>query len=122
MSQMDLDLIPRCSICPGENRCVRGDGPINATIVCVGEEPGREEDSGGRPFIGAAGKEFNNNYLNLAGLHGDDIYITNARKCRQHQNKTPTYNEIRGCADPFIPHELNEINPANVILMGPGAC
>lgn len=129
MSRLELDLLPRCSICPNTNRCVRGDGPINVKVVCIGEEPGREEDEGGRPFVGAAGKEFNQNYLRLAGLvrniyeeTDSDVYVTNARKCRQHQNKTPTYNEMIGCANHFIPTELRVINPTYVILMGAVPC
>jgi uracil-DNA glycosylase family 4 len=81
-------------------------------------------------FIGDAGKEFNLTYLPLAGLFrpvwGDpqdaDVYVTNARKCRQHNNKTPTYNEMIGCANHFIPHELKEVNPTYVVLMGASAC
>lgn len=130
MSQIELDLLDRCAICPKTNRCVRGDGPITSRVVCIGEEPGKDEDAeGGRVFIGAAGREFNLTYLPLAGLYRNpydvmdaDVYVTNARKCRQHQNKTPTYKEMIGCADHFIPTELRVVNPTYVILMGAVPC
>lgn len=128
----DLIDLGRCAICPASNRCVLGDGPCGdngASVMCIGEEPGREEDNGGRAFIGMAGREFNLNYLPLAGLRrslydaGDsDVYVTNARKCRMGQNKTPTYNEMIRCANHFIPRELSVVNPAVVILMGSVPC
>ncbi len=119
----------RCSICPNTHRCVGGDGPSNARVMAIGEEPGHTEDAGGRAFIGAAGREFNLNYLALAGLRrslydaeDSDVYVTNARKCRMGQNKTPTYGEMIGCANHFIPYELGQINPAVVVLMGSVPC
>src|SRR5215510_11100 len=112
----------RCSICPGKNRCVLGDGPREAKVMCIGEAPGREEDAGGRPFIGQAGREFNENYLQLAGLKRDEIYITNTVKCRPDLNRKPSNKEAVGCAGHFLPHELADINPEVVVLMGATAC
>lgn len=112
----------RCATCTGDKRCVLGDGPRPARVAAVGEAPGREEDSGGRPFIGDAGKEFNHNYLPLAGLDRDDVYITNTRKCRPDNNRKPTKREAQGCADHFLPSELQAVRPEVVILMGATAC
>lgn len=112
----------RCSICPAKTRCVPGDGPSYARVACIGEAPGKTEDDGGRPFIGDAGKEFNLNYLSLAGLDRDDIYITNTVKCRPDNNRKPQFNELMGCAEHHIPGELARVNPEIVILMGATPC
>lgn len=112
----------RCPTCPARYRCVSGDGPIDARVMTIGEAPGREEDSGGRPFIGMAGKEFNRNYLQLAGLERDDVYVTNSVRCRPDLNRKPAPHEVKGCSSHFLPDELALINPEVVILMGATAC
>lgn len=90
--------------------------------MCIGEAPGFEEDRGGRPFIGRSGKEFNLNYLKIAGLSRDDIYITNSVKCRPDLNRKPSEREVKECASWWIPDEVNEVMPEVVILMGATAC
>lgn len=112
----------RCSTCPHTHRCVGPDGPIDASVFCIGEAPGYDEDQGGRPFIGRAGREFNEHYLHLAGLHRDEIYITNTVQCRPDQNRKPRYAEVWGCAPNHIPKELNRVGPKVVVLMGATAC
>jgi uracil-DNA glycosylase len=49
----------RCHACPlwqNATQTVFGDGPVSASVVLVGEQPGNDEDLGGKPFIGPAGK------------------------------------------------------------------
>lgn len=112
----------RCPICPIKYRCVAGDGPRPARVMCVGEAPGRTEDAGGRPFVGDAGREFNENYLHLAGLDRYEVYVTNTVKCRPDLNRKPSEKEAFGCAGHFLPGELAEVKPDVVILMGATAC
>lgn len=112
----------RCSICPNTHRCVAPDGPLDAEIFCIGERPGYEEDEGGVPFIGRAGREFNFNYLILAGLDRDSIRIDNTVSCRADMNRTPTDKEIWGCAPHHIPKQLQIVKPKVVLLMGGTAC
>lgn len=112
----------RCAICPNKYRCVPGDGPTPARVLLIGEAPGRDEDSGGRPFIGQAGRELNENYLNLAGLERDEVYITNTVKCRPDLNRKPSTNEAVGCSSHWLPSELELVQPEVVILMGATAC
>lgn len=95
---------------------------MTAKCFFIGEAPGREEDSGGRPFIGQAGMEFNDNYLQLAGLHRDEIYITNTVKCRPDLNRKPSARESQECAGHFLPSELAVVRPEVVFLMGATAC
>ena len=102
--------------------CVPGDGPRPSRVMCIGEALGREEDSALRPFIGQAGREFNENYLNLAGLYRDEVYVTNSVKCRPDLNRKPNPREVFGCSNYFLPNELAEVQPEVVMLMGATAC
>ena len=122
MSLIPWDDLHRCSICPNTNRCVHGDGPVPSPYLFIGEAPGRDEDYYGIPFIGDAGREFNENYLELAGLQRDTVYITNTVKCRPNLNRKPSAGEAAGCASRFLPHELSSVNPTVVFLMGAVAC
>src|SRR5262245_43361040 len=119
---MALSSIARCSTCPGDRTCVAGHGPRPARVMCIGEAPGRDEDFKGVPFIGYAGREFNENYLFLAGLKRQEVYVTNTRKCRPDLNRKPTYNEATTCAGHFIPEEIQAVQPEVIILMGATAC
>jgi len=53
---------------------VMGDGNIDASIVFIGEAPGKNEDEQGLPFVGAAGK-FLNEMLASAGMDLSLIHI-----------------------------------------------
>jgi DNA polymerase len=101
---------------------VLGNGPVPCRIFGLGEAPGRDEDREGIPFIGQAGREFNENYLQLAGLNRKDVYITNTRKCRPDLNRKPTFKEAFDCASHHLPQELADVSPEIVILMGATAC
>jgi DNA polymerase len=89
----------------------------------IGEAPGKWEDLKGRPFIGMAGREFDGLYLKeCMGVERQDVYVTNARKCRPAGNRTPTVNEIRTCGREWLPGELQTVGPEVVVLMGASAC
>lgn len=115
-------LSSRCSTCPKKYNLVLGDGPIQSRVMIIGEAPGREEDGVGRPFIGQAGREFNENYLSLAGLRRDEVFVSNSVKCRPDLNRKPGQKELWGCANHHIPGELDEVSPEVVILLGATAC
>ena len=49
----------KCEGCPlfkNATQTVFGTGPLSASIVLVGEQPGHEEDLQGKPFVGPAGR------------------------------------------------------------------
>ena len=55
------DALERCRECPiGEHatQAVPGEGPAQARLMFVGEQPGDQEDLQGRPFVGPAGQLF----------------------------------------------------------------
>jgi uracil-DNA glycosylase family 4 len=108
----------RCPSCPAKYRCVPGDGPLPSRMMALGQNPGKEEEAGGRPFIGRSGQEFNENYLPLAGLSRDSIFVTNAFHCHTSNNRKPTPQEIDSCTSWFLSQELEECNPEILLTMG----
>lgn len=97
---LDLSALPRCTRCAlstTRQRVVVGSGPATATLVVVGEAPGRSEDEGGKPFVGRSGQLLTRLISDELHLERDDYFITNVVKCRPPENRTPTRLEIATC-------------------------
>src|SRR5438270_6338662 len=60
-------------------RTVFGEGPQDARVMIVGEQPGDKEDLAGKPFVGPAGSLLDA-ALAEARLDRSEVYITNAVK------------------------------------------
>lgn len=115
-----------CRMCPlwkPATQTVFGEGPQDADIMFVGEQPGDKEDLAGRPFVGPAGQLFDR-ALEEAGLDRASTYITNAvkhfkftprGKIRLHQK--PNAMEIRAC-HPWLEQELDIVRPKLVVALG----
>jgi len=102
---------------------VFGQGPQNAPLMLVGEQPGDKEDLAGKPFVGPAGQMLDR-ALEEAGIDRSKVYVTNAvkhfkfvprGKIRMHQK--PNTPEIRACR-PWYERERDAIKPALVVAMG----
>ena len=105
-----------CALKKTATRAVFGDGNPNAKIVFIGEAPGKKEDLGGKPFIGAAGK-FLREMLESIHMKREDIYITNIVKYRPPNNRDPLPEEIAACQE-WLHEELSYIKPKLVIFLG----
>lgn len=115
-----------CRDCPlwePATQTVFGEGPADAELVFVGEQPGDKEDLAGRPFVGPAGQLFDR-ALAEAGIDRARTYVTNAvkhfkftprGKIRLHQK--PATPEIRACHQ-WLERELAVIRPRLVVAMG----
>jgi DNA polymerase len=113
----------RCPLWEHATAAVPGEGPENARIMIVGEQPGDREDLEGRPFTGPAGKLLDRALLE-AGLDRASCYVTNAvkhfkwtprGKLRLHQK--PGAGEIEACK-PWLLAELSQVAPEILILLG----
>ncbi len=106
---------------------VFGEGPPDARIMIVGEQPGDREDIAGKPFVGPAGKLLDRALID-AGLKRGEMYLTNAvkhfkwtpketprGKIRLH--RSPDKGEIDACR-PWVLGELHQIAPEVLILLG----
>lgn len=118
-----------CRACPlweKATQVVFGEGPREAELIIIGEQPGDQEDLSGRPFQGPAGKLLDQ-ALREAGLDRSQIYLTNAvkhfkwkpqGKTRLHQK--PTSAEIGACK-PWLNSELKLLNPKIILCLGVSA-
>jgi len=110
------DACTLCGLSGSRSRVVVGSGSLDASIVLVGEAPGRKEDETGLPFVGSAGKLLDR-LLAEAGLGRDDVFITNIVKCRPPGNRRPKRPEVEPC-EPYLDEQLSIIMPRVVAPMG----
>jgi DNA polymerase len=95
---------------------VFGDGSVDASVVFIGEAPGKNEDLQGIPFVGAAGK-FLNEMLAMIGFKREDIYITNIVKYRPPGNRDPLPEEKKVFLE-YLQAQLDVIQPKLVVTLG----
>ncbi|MEM9056994.1 MAG: UdgX family uracil-DNA binding protein [Pseudomonadota bacterium] len=93
----------RCELCKPATMAVPGEGPPDARLMIVGEQPGDTEDLAGRPFVGPAG-EVLDAALRDSGIARDAVYLTNAVKHfkhvvrgKQRLHQKPNVGEIEHC-------------------------
>jgi len=107
------------------NEFVFGCGCMEPKLLLIGEAPGREEVKFSRPFSGAAGKNLDE-FLKLAGIDREVIYITNAIKYRLSKvsSKTgrlsnrPAAREEITSSRPFLLREIETICPECIVTLG----
>lgn len=95
---------------------VFGEGPREAVIMLIGQNPGREEIKQGRPFVGRSGK-FLNMILKENGLERNKLYVTGVVKEPTPRNSKPTVKQIKYWM-PYLLNEINEVKPKIIVLMG----
>ena len=105
-----------CKLSDTRLNTVPGEGNPKTNIMFIGEAPGQNEDSEGRPFIGRAGSMLDR-LLKSVGLSRKDIYITNMLKCRPPENRDPSLSEITSCSD-YLDQQISLINPQVIVTLG----
>ena len=113
----------RCDLYKNATQTVFGEGPLNASIMFVGEQPGDQEDLAGRPFVGPAGALFDD-ALEKAGIDRSTVYVTNAvkhfkfvAKGKRRIHNKPDAGEISACRW-WISHERELIRPPVTVALG----
>jgi probable DNA metabolism protein len=113
----------RCALWRGATQAVAGEGPQDAAMMLVGEQPGDEEDLRGRPFVGPAGKLLAE-CLAAAGLSRDELFITNAVKHfkweprgKRRLHKRPHTSEIQAC-NTWLQQEIGQVKPRVIVALG----
>jgi DNA polymerase len=115
-----------CQGCPlfaDATQTVFGEGPPDARIVFIGEQPGDEEDRAGRPFVGPAGRLLAE-LMQEVGLPRDEVYMTNAVKHFGHMvrgrrriHKKPRRIDVVSCRA-WLEGELAAIRPEVAVCLG----
>lgn len=112
----DLGDCTRCALHGGRKNIVFGEGNSQARLVFVGEAPGADEDTQGRPFVGRAGQLLTK-IIEAMKLDRRDVYICNILKCRPPGNRNPRPEEIGAC-EPFLIRQLSTIKPTVICALG----
>jgi DNA polymerase len=90
---------------------------LNPTrAIVVGQNPGWNEVKEREPFVGDAGKTFNEEVAKH-GLDRSWFYITNTVKCFTKGNQRPQARHMQRC-EPFLRMEINLIKPKIVVALG----
>ena len=112
-----------CHLYKRATQTVFGEGPKDALIMLVGEQPGDYEDVAGKPFVGPAGKIMDQ-ALEGAGIDRSHVYVTNAVKHfkweprgKRRIHKKPNSREIAAC-HPWLEAELRLVKPKLLVCLG----
>ncbi|MFC9256441.1 UdgX family uracil-DNA binding protein [Amycolatopsis thailandensis] len=114
-----------CDLHRDATQTVFGEGPREAEVMVVGEQPGDQEDQAGAPFVGPAGRLLDR-ALDEAGFDRGKIYVTNAVKHfkfrrdergKRRIHQTPSKTEIVACR-PWLHAELAAVQPDLLIFLG----
>ena len=115
-----------CKLWEPATQTVFGEGPADARLMFVGEQPGDQEDLAGRPFVGPAGQIFNA-ALAEAGIDRTTAYVTNAVKHfkfeprgKRRIHAKPDADDIQACKF-WLDLERREVKPAITVLLGASA-
>lgn len=123
------DAARTCTRCPlhgPATQTVFGEGPADAALMIVGEQPGDQEDRQDRPFVGPAGQLLDR-CLAEAGIDRARTYVTNAVKHfrfvprgprRIHASPSPA--EISACRW-WLDREIELVNPRLILMLGASA-
>lgn len=113
----------RCDLYKCGTQTVFGEGPVDARLIFVGEQPGDQEDLAGRPFVGPAGQMFDR-AIAAAGIDRTSVYVTNAvkhfkfeRRGKRRIHSKPNAGEISACRW-WYAHERELIRPAMTVALG----
>ena len=112
-----------CDLYKFATQTVFGEGPREARLLFVGEQPGDEEDIKGRPFVGPAGRLFDK-ALAEAGIDRSAVYVTNVvkhfkwiPKGKRRLHQKPRASEVEACL-PWFAAELEVIKPRILVCLG----
>jgi DNA polymerase len=112
-----------CDLWKRGTQTVFGAGPRRAFILFVGEQPGNEEDLQAKPFVGPAGRLFNEALLE-AGIDRTQTYVTNVVKHfkweprgKRRIHKKPNAQEVSACR-PWLEAEIAVVKPKVIVALG----
>jgi uracil-DNA glycosylase family protein len=112
-----------CHLWQVGTQTVFGEGAGDASALFVGEQPGDQEDRAGKPFVGPAGRVFDE-ALEAAGIDRSTVYVTNAVKHFKWQargkrriHQKPNWTEMTACR-PWLEAELTVVKPRILVLLG----
>jgi uracil-DNA glycosylase len=121
MEELNLEIYncKKCRLWQDAKHGVPGEGPLNAIVMIVGQNPGADEDELGKPFVGRAGKYLTKTLLEF-GIKREEVFITNIVKHISPKNRKPLDDEVRACL-PYLIAQIRIIKPQIIVLLGASA-
>lgn len=117
----EVNKCEKCGLCKNRITNYLFRGRPESRIIVIGEAPGRDEQSMGKPFIGRSGRLFDTLVKSIGKITNEDMYITNIVKDRpigpDGKDRKPFYDEIKAC-ESYILEEINIIKPKLIITLG----
>ena len=112
-----------CDLWKLGTQTVFGEGRRRSIVMFIGEQPGNEEDLTGKPFVGPAGKLFDD-VLETVGIDRSQTYVTNVVKHfkweprgKRRIHKKPNAQEISACR-PWLEAEIALVKPQVIVALG----
>ena len=112
-----------CDLYKHATQTVFGEGPKQARLVFVGEQPGDMEDRQGRPFVGPAGRILDR-ALEEANIPREEVYVTNAvkhfkwiQRGKRRMHQKPLIRQVISCK-PWLEAEIKIVSPKVVVCLG----
>lgn len=113
----------RCPLWRNATQTVFGEGPEDAEVIFVGEQPGDQEDRAGKPFVGPAGRMLDAT-LEDADVDRQKVYVTNAVKHfkfeprgKRRIHSKPNAGEVQACRW-WLDKEIGQIEPRLAVALG----
>ena len=112
-----------CDLYKNATQTVFGEGPKDANVMLVGEQPGDMEDRQGHPFVGPAGRLLDKALIE-ARIPRDEVYITNAvkhfkwiQRGKRRLHQKPVIRQVVACK-PWLEAEIQAVHPKVVVCLG----
>lgn len=113
-----------CELYEDATQAVIGEGPVDADLMLIGEQPGDQEDRQGKPFVGPAGRLLVK-ALEAAEIDPGRVFRTNAVKhfrftgtaTKRRMHRSPDLAHMRACS-PWLHAELDVVKPVGAVLLG----
>ena len=112
-----------CDLYKNATQTVFGEGPKDASVMLVGEQPGEMEDRQGHPFVGPAGRLLDK-ALGEARIPRDEVYITNAvkhfkwiQRGKRRVHQKPSIRQVVACKS-WLEAEIEVVHPKVIVCLG----
>lgn len=116
----DIEACQKCALAQTRKNTVPGEGPDrqdSIRVMVIGDGPGTEDDSSGRPFVDQAGQLLDKMLQAIQLTRGENCFITHTVKCRLPDNREPAPDEITACR-PFLETQIALIRPTLILALG----
>ena len=113
----ELSACAACGLAAARTLPVPGEGCVHPLVMVIGEGPGADEDSSGRPFVGKAGQLLDKMLESIGLSRNKNCFIANMVKCRPPGNRNPEPEEISACF-PYLKRQIALLKPAFILCAG----